>query len=164
MSLLNTMDPRIWGPHAWFFLHSVTFAYPDNPNEEDKKNIIQFFNGLSLILPCSVCREHYKENLKKYPIEFSCNNRLDLVNWLINIHNTVNRHLGKEIKNNNEVINNFNNLYKKKYTCPLTNNKISSNIILIIVFIIIIILLFVFLLICYRKKFNLLKLLKKSKL
>ena len=158
------MDPRIWGPHAWFFLHSVTFAYPDHPNEIDKKNIIEFFNNLSSILPCSVCRDHYKENLIKYPVEFSANSRKDLVDWLINIHNTVNRHLGKDIKNNNEVINNFNNLYKQKYTCPLTNKKISTNIIFLIILFGVILLLTSFLLICYKKKINLLKLLKKSKL
>ena len=30
------MDPLIWGPHAWFFLHSITLVYPDNPSEQEK--------------------------------------------------------------------------------------------------------------------------------
>ena len=32
------MEPEIWGPHAWQFLHSITLSYPDNPTFEDKNN------------------------------------------------------------------------------------------------------------------------------
>ena len=39
------MDPRIWGPPAWTFLHSVTLAYPDNPTETDRTNYKKFFNS-----------------------------------------------------------------------------------------------------------------------
>ena len=36
------MEPEIWGPHAWQFLHSITLSYPDNPTLEDKNNHAQF--------------------------------------------------------------------------------------------------------------------------
>ena len=26
------MEPNIWGPGAWTFLHSITFQYPENPS------------------------------------------------------------------------------------------------------------------------------------
>ena len=31
------MEAKIWGPHAWIFLHSITMAYPENPTDNDKK-------------------------------------------------------------------------------------------------------------------------------
>ena len=37
------MDPKIWGPPGWLFLHTITFNYPTNPTEEDKKYYKNFF-------------------------------------------------------------------------------------------------------------------------
>ena len=31
------MEPNIWGPGAWTFLHSITLNYPNNPNIQTKK-------------------------------------------------------------------------------------------------------------------------------
>ena len=37
------MDPEVWGPHGWYFLHSITLAYPDNPTDDDKTYHKNFF-------------------------------------------------------------------------------------------------------------------------
>ena len=140
------MDARIWGPHAWFFLHSVTFSYPDNPTESDKKYFYNFFRSIADILPCSICKNHYKTNIKNFPIENFLDNRNSLVNWLIDIHNIVNEKLDNPKVNNQDIINKYNNLYKKKYFC-LIGDKISSNyknILLIILFIVNIIFIIIF--------------------
>ena len=39
------MDANVWGPHSWFFLHSITFGYP-NLTESQKKSYYDFINGL----------------------------------------------------------------------------------------------------------------------
>ena len=126
------MDARIWGPHAWFFLHSVTFSYPDNPSEKDKRDLYNFFQSVSNILPCTICKNHFRENLEKYPIENFLYNREALVNWLIDIHNIVNRKLGKPMVDNKEIIDRYNNLYKKKYICLIgdKNRDFYKNILL----------------------------------
>ena len=36
------MEPNIWGPGAWTFLHSITFQYPENPTDLKNRNIILF--------------------------------------------------------------------------------------------------------------------------
>ena len=33
----NELDPKIWGPHYWFVLHTISLTYPDIPNETTKK-------------------------------------------------------------------------------------------------------------------------------
>ena len=38
------MDPTIWGPHMWYVLHIITFAYPKEPTEYDKQRYSDFFN------------------------------------------------------------------------------------------------------------------------
>ena len=61
------MDPSVWGPHAWFFLHTVTFTYPKNPTELDKRHMYDFFTKLQYILPCEMCKQHYQEHLYTMP-------------------------------------------------------------------------------------------------
>ena len=82
------MNPSIWGPKAWFFLHSITFNYPEYPSESDKEIYNDFFESLSHILPCEKCKYHYKDSLVKYPIQLDT--RDELIQWMIDIHNDVN--------------------------------------------------------------------------
>ena len=82
------MEPNIWGPHAWIFLHTTTFNYPKNPTQQNKKNMINFFESVSHILPCKICQTHFKKKLKQYPLTPNIlKNRDGLVRWLIKIHN-----------------------------------------------------------------------------
>ena len=37
-----TLDPKIWGPHYWFFLHTLALTYPETPNEVIKKKYIKY--------------------------------------------------------------------------------------------------------------------------
>ena len=36
-------DPNVWGPHYWFFLHTIAESYPLHPNDVTKKNITILF-------------------------------------------------------------------------------------------------------------------------
>ena len=36
------MDPQLWGPHLWYFLHTITFQYPIKPSWNDKKEMSDF--------------------------------------------------------------------------------------------------------------------------
>jgi hypothetical protein len=103
---INNISPRIWGPHGWKFLHYVTFSYPENPTNEDKENYKFFFNSVGSILPCFTCRENYKNHLKKFPLDDNTlKTQFNLVSWLINIHNEVNKIHGEKILSYNEVLN-----------------------------------------------------------
>ena len=85
------MKPKIWGPHAWIFLHSVTMNYPDNPTHQDKKEMKDFFNSLRYVLPCEKCSKNLQFNMMKYPLtDNMLSSRDSLVRWLIEIHNMVN--------------------------------------------------------------------------
>ena len=55
------MEPNIWGPHAWFFLHTVALMYPEQPNELEKQHYLNFFKNIGNILPCYICRENYRQ-------------------------------------------------------------------------------------------------------
>lgn len=74
-------------------MHAVTFAYPDNPTEQDRKSVTDFFTSLGHILPCKKCQDHWAKNLKSRPIQ--SHSRDALSNWLIDVHNVVNKQTGK---------------------------------------------------------------------
>lgn len=103
------MDANIWGSHAWLFLHTITLNYPENPNKFDKENYKNFFENLGNVIPCEVCKAHYKKNIKKFPIQLET--RESLVKWLHNIHNLVNIKNGKEEFSYEDFIEKYTNLY-----------------------------------------------------
>ncbi len=85
----------MWGPCAWKFLHAVGFTYPHKPTAEDKEHYRIFLEQLKYVLPCSICRNHYKENLKRFPLHSSLGSQEDLSRWLVDVHNSVNEKTGK---------------------------------------------------------------------
>ena len=89
------MDPEVWGPHAWIFLHTITLTYPHNPTNQDKKNYKLFFYNLATVLPCTHCSQNYRIHLKQLPIDPFLENKKSLVSWLIQIHNLTNNNLKK---------------------------------------------------------------------
>ena len=105
------MEPNIWGKHAWIFLHSVSMNYPDNPSKLDKDRYKNFFESIQYILPCEICKTHYANHINKIPINTALNSRRDLVEWLINVHNEVNKYLNKPILSYDTVIDYYKKLY-----------------------------------------------------
>ena len=92
------MGPSTWGPHGWRFFHYVTLGYPINPSDKDIKIYKKFFKSIGNILPCSICRDNYKDHIKKFPLTTNImNDREKLIKWGINMHNLVNKELGKNI-------------------------------------------------------------------
>tara|TARA_Y100001960_G_scaffold332272_1_gene432184 strand:- start:1223 stop:1615 length:393 start_codon:yes stop_codon:yes gene_type:complete len=124
------MDPKIWGNHAWLFLHTITLNYPDTPSKFDKEHYKNFFENLSHVIPCDVCRDHYKQNIRKYPIQLD--SKESLTKWLHNIHNLVNIKNGVSEFSYDEFIKKYSDLYSG-------NNMTRSLIIFLIVIICLII-------------------------
>ena len=87
------IERSIWGPSTWLYLHTLTLSYPDNPTNNDKYRFYNFFKNI--ILPCETCEKDFKMLIKQYPIEDNLSSKKDIVNWLINIHNIINRKLDK---------------------------------------------------------------------
>ena len=94
----KVLGPDTWGPVIWHALHYITLGYPTNPTIEQKEKYKQFFTLISDVLPCSICANHYSENLIKIPLnDQSLENKETLIKWLIDIHNLVNESKNKPI-------------------------------------------------------------------
>jgi hypothetical protein len=82
-----------WGPNAWKFLHTVTFAYPSNPSIDQQRAADSFFSSLAALLPCSECQTHYTTEIATHPPDSRSGATLSA--WLVDLHNRVNTRLGK---------------------------------------------------------------------
>ena len=108
------MEPNIWGPGAWTFLHSITLNYPDNPSNEQKKIYSDFFYMLPKILPCEICKKHLTKHINDSPINFHLNSKESITKWLYAIHNKTNSSLGKSIITYKEFIDIYDKMYSNK--------------------------------------------------
>jgi hypothetical protein len=73
-----------WAPSLWKYIHKIALKN-NNPSDE----IITLFELLGDVIPCEVCKLHYKTYLSENKIES------DLFLWTIQLHNSVNEKLGK---------------------------------------------------------------------
>ena len=80
------------GPDTWSLLHSVAAIYSNHPNETEKESLKDFFEGLMYFYPSK--SKLMEEILKEHPLEYS--NREELVYYMCQIHNILNKKLGKK--------------------------------------------------------------------
>jgi len=156
------MDPTRWGPKLWFFMHTLSFNYPENPTQNDKINIKNFFENLKYLIPCETCRIHYNEHTNKLPIDNYLDSKQNLIIWVTNLHNAVNESIGKPIWSLEQVIEHYSNIFSGKCNinegkCNKTQKNTSNNSLKNYSIIIIIILLSILLLIIYLIKSQKLK-------
>jgi len=89
------LDPKVWGTHYWFFLHTLAMTYPHHPNSVTKKKYYEFIQNLPLFLPVEEVSGEFSKLLDKYPITPYLDNRDSFVRWMHFIHNKINEKLEK---------------------------------------------------------------------
>lgn len=91
------MLTTVWGPPMWHTLHIISFNYPVNPSKQQKREYYNFYKSIQSILPCGKCRENLKQNLKINKFNLSVfKNRDTLSRWVYDLHETINKMLGKD--------------------------------------------------------------------
>jgi FAD-linked sulfhydryl oxidase len=89
-------DPSVWGPHYWFFLHTIAESYPLHPNEVTKKKYYDLIQNLPIFIPIDEIGNYFSQLLDKYPVSPYLDNRDSFVRWMHFIHNKINVRLGKQ--------------------------------------------------------------------
>jgi hypothetical protein len=142
------LNPKVWGPHYWFTLHTIALTYPEKPNETVKKEYYDFIQNLPLFIPIENMGNFFSNLLDTYPVTPYLDSRESFIKWMYFIHNRVNKELDYKQLSLSESLEE----YYKNYTRYNTTNKSNSIIIKkeYISFLIIIILFF--LAIYYYKK------------
>ena len=75
-----------FGPYFWGALHLACLA------NVDLESLKTFINSYQMVLPCYWCRIHFSEVIAENPIP-----DIDIFKWSIDVHNIVNKKLGKPV-------------------------------------------------------------------
>ena len=97
MNSNNGMSTYIWGPAFWHVLHTISFNYPNNPTDKQKKDYYKFIKSLENILPCKYCRDNLKRNFKEeLPLIIDVfKNRYTFSKYIYDLHELINKNLNK---------------------------------------------------------------------
>ena len=105
------LDPNIWGPHYWFFLHTAALSYPIKPNDTVRKKFYEFIHNFPLFIPSPKISSSFSDLLEQYPVSPYLDSKDSLVRWTHFIHNKINKKLEK-----NEIsLSKFYTDYYKQY-------------------------------------------------
>ena len=89
-------ESEIWGPHYWFFLHTVSHSYPQYPNSVTKRKYYDLISNMPVFIPNSEMGDKFSTILDKYPVSPYLDNRDSFIRWVHFIHNKFNEMVGKE--------------------------------------------------------------------
>ena len=109
------LDPKVWGPHYWFFLHTVAMSYPHFPNAVTKKKFYEFIQNLPLFIPVEEIAGKFVKLLDQYPVTPYLDSRETFVRWTHFIHNKINEYLEKPKISLEKFYSDFYEAFKPKF-------------------------------------------------
>lgn len=98
------IDPKIWGKSFWYTLHTISFNYPDNPNDTAKRKYYDLIQNLPLFLPNKKIANEFSNILDKYPVKPYLDSKGMLIKWMHFIHNEINKFNNKDPMPYNQFI------------------------------------------------------------
>ena len=107
-------DSAVWGPHYWFFLHTVAQTYPDTPNDISKRKYYDLIQNMPLFIPNEEIGNNFSRILDKYPVTPYLDNKDSFIRWVHFIHNKINHSIGKEEVSYMMAMDKYNSEYKPK--------------------------------------------------
>jgi hypothetical protein len=127
------LNPEIWGPWYWGFLHTIAIAYPNFPNAETKKKYYELIQSLPLFIPVESISTSFGKLLQLYPVSPYLDNKQSFIKWVHFIHNKINEKLEKPTISLNDFYVNYYNYYKPKRTRIDELYKLQGKIIYIVI-------------------------------
>jgi len=106
--------PDVWGPHYWFFLHTIAHTYPLTPTSVTRRKYYDLIQNFPLFIPNPEIGDHFISILDRYPVSPYLDNRDSFIRWVHFIHNRINRILGKEEITLFEALDDYKSLYRPK--------------------------------------------------
>lgn len=106
--------PEVWGPHFWFFLHTMAHTYPDMPTAVTKRKYYDLIQNMPIFIPNAEIGNKFSQFLDKYPVTPYLDNRDSFIRWVHFIHNKINHMLGKEELSFAAGLDKYYNEYKPK--------------------------------------------------
>ena len=94
-------DPKEWGPLLWKIIHTTCIHLGNSSHSMLQQDELTYFKAfqrkLYYILPCKVCRDHYKQymmHIKDVPYDAL---KVYATNYFYELHNKVNSYNNKAL-------------------------------------------------------------------
>ena len=96
-SVYKSSDPKVWGPHLWKYMHCAAANYPENPSPKQVNDMVVWLQTLTTTIPCQQCQKHYGQYINSHvnTLHDICSSRDRLFNFIVDIHNQVNKRNNK---------------------------------------------------------------------
>lgn len=108
------LDPKVWGPHMWFFINTIAMTYPNRPNAITKKKYYDFMQNLPMFIPIEHMSGEFSKLLDEYPIQPYLDTKESFIRWIWFIHNKINEKLEKPQITLNDFYKQYYEEYKPK--------------------------------------------------
>lgn len=102
------MEPNLWGPDTWKFLHILSLK-----SQASYDTLSQFFYHLQYLLPCPTCRNNYQKHYKECMFP---KYKKDIPLWLVQFHNKVNKSINKTVEDEKKMITYWKQQIKKTHS------------------------------------------------
>uniref|UniRef100_A0A6C0AD87 thiol oxidase n=1 Tax=viral metagenome TaxID=1070528 RepID=A0A6C0AD87_9ZZZZ len=127
------VSPDVWGDYYWFVFYTTALTYKEDPTNQEKDITKTFLMTLGKKLPCNSCSDNFDQHLEKFPLDNEVlKNNNNLLEWVVNIHNEVNKITRSKLVTSDEMKKKYIKIYNQKKI-----NKQCSNYIYIIVFLLV---------------------------
>lgn len=91
-------SPDIFGPKLWFLLHNSASLYPEKPTNAIKQEMKNMIIGIPSLVLCNKCKAHIRTWIyNNSDLDRVVKNRDSLFLYFLQMHNDVNRRIGKPI-------------------------------------------------------------------
>lgn len=91
----NTTIRAELGAATWRLLHTMASRFPKEPTQVEQLSFEVFVTLLSRLYPCGNCAHEFQQIIKDHPPKLD--SRDSAVQWMCQVHNIVNKRLGKKL-------------------------------------------------------------------
>ena len=127
------LNPKVWGPHYWFVLHTIANTYPLAPNDVTKKKYYDFIQNLPLLLPIEEIGNSFAKYLDKFPVTPYLDSRPSFMKWMHFIHNKINVSIGEPELSMEESMAQYYEEYKPKVVKDAEQRKQREKLIFLLI-------------------------------
>jgi hypothetical protein len=98
------VPPQVFGEKIWDSMFLVALGYPSNPTQNDVVKYRTYYILQGNVLPCPKCCFNFNGHLQKFPLDdYVLESRNNLIWWLYQLKNEVNKMIGKPMMTENEL-------------------------------------------------------------
>lgn len=101
---VQTLFKDVWGPALWKVIHLAPLIIDSTETELKTHSYKALMSCLQIVLPCPICRVHFRKNLPKIIIDDYIHSPRGLFLWSVAMHNEVNASLDKKIYTVDEAL------------------------------------------------------------